>query len=125
MSDNKMSDMIKASLAGVKDFASSELSVGNAIETASGVTIIPISKVNVGFATGGLDYGPKKMLSDKNFGGGGGTGISVTPVALLAVDKNSEITVHHIGTEASGFDRLISLAERAPELAQKIKNMVQ
>lgn len=120
-----MSDMIKASLDGVKDFASSELSVGNVIETASGVTIIPISKVNVGFATGGVDYGQKRLLSEKNFGGGGGTGISVTPIAFLSVSKNAEVNVHHIGAETGSFDRLASLIEHSPEIIEKIKNMVQ
>ena len=119
-----MSDMIKASLEGVRDFATSELSVGNVIETPSGVTLIPISKVNVGFATGGLDYGQKKILSEKNFGGGGGTGISVTQVAFLSVNNNAEVTVHEIGTDSSGFERLVSFIERTPDLIEKIKNLV-
>lgn len=120
-----MGDIIKASLEGVRDFASSDLSVGGVIETPAGVTVIPISRVNVGFATGGLDYGQKKILAEKNFGGGGGTGISVTPVAFLTVNRDAEITVHHIGSEASGIDRLVTLIERSPELIEKIKNSVQ
>ena len=124
VSENRMSDMIKASIEGVKDFAGTELSVGNVIETPSGVTVIPISRVNVGFATGGLDYGQKKLLSDKNFGGGGGTGISVTPVAFLCVGKDAEVTLHHIGAESGGIDRIISLVEHSPEIIEKIKNMM-
>ncbi len=121
MSDSKMSEMIRASIEGIKDFTSSGISVGDAIKTDSGVTVIPVSKVSVGFATGGLDYGPKKLLSDKNFGGGGGTGISVNPVAFLTINKNAEINLIHIAKDDSGLEKLISLIEHSPELIEKIK----
>ena len=117
-----MSEMIKASLDGIRDFTSSELSVGAAIKTDSGVTVIPVSKVSVGFATGGLDYGSKKLLSDKNFGGGGGTGISVTPVAFLTVNKSAEVDLIRVGAQDAPIERLVSLIEHSPEIFEKIKS---
>ncbi len=121
MSENKMSEIIKASLEGIKDFASSGLAVGDAVETPSGVTVIPVSKITVGFATGGVDYGVKKLLSDKGFGGGGGTGISVTPLAFLTVQKSGEVGIIRVGKEDCGLERVISLIEHSPELIEKIK----
>ena len=117
-----MSEMIKASLDGIRGFTSSELSVGAAIKTDSGVTVIPVSKVSVGFATGGLDYGSKKLLSDKNFGGGGGTGISVTPVAFLTVNKSAEVDLIRVGAQDAPIERLVSLIEHSPEIFEKIKS---
>ncbi len=116
-----MSEMIKASLDGIREFGTSELSVGDAIKTESGVTVIPVSKVSVGFATGGVDFGAKKRLSEKNFGGGGGTGISVTPLAFLTINKNADINLIHIQNDPTGIDKLVSLIEHAPELLEKIK----
>ena len=122
MSENKMSEIIRASIEGMRDFTSSGVSVGDAIVTSAGITVIPVSKISVGFATGGVDYGPKKMLSEKNFGGGGGTGISVTPIAFLTISKNAEVSLIHVGSGDSGLEKLISLIEHSPELIEKIKN---
>lgn len=119
-----MSDMIKASLDGIRDFAASGISVGNIIQTPSGVTVIPVSRVNVGFATGGVDYGPKKLLADKNFGGGGGTGISVTPLAFLTINKNADVSIINVDPKDAGIERLVSLIEHSPEIIEKIKNAV-
>lgn len=122
MSENKMSEIIRASIEGMRDFASRGVFVGDAIVTNAGVTVIPISKISVGFATGGIDYGPKKMLAEKNFGGGGGTGISITPIAFLTVNKNADINLISVGSGDSGFEKLLSLIEHSPELIEKIKD---
>ena len=47
--------------------------IGTPIETASGTTLIPVSKISVGLATGGLD-GSSTHPDKPVFGGGGGTG---------------------------------------------------
>ena len=123
MSDNKMSEMIRTSLDGIKEFTEVDTVFGKAITTPSGVTVIPVSKFSVGFATGGLDFQSKRPISPTNFGGGSGTGVSVTPVAFLTVGANSEINLIQIGsTESSGVDRACDLIEKSPEIIEKIKN---
>ena len=123
MSDGKMSDMIKASLDGIKEFTDVDTVFGKAITTQSGVTIIPVSKVNVGFASGGVDYGSKRALTPQNFGGGSGTGVSITPVAFLTVNKEAEINLIEIGhKESSALDRALNLIEASPDLIERIKN---
>ncbi len=117
-----MSEMIKASLEGIREFGASEISVGDAIVTESGITVIPVSKVNVGFLTGGVDLGAKKRFSEKNFGGGGGTGISVTPLAFLTINKNADVNLIHIANDPTGTEKLISLIEHTPEFIEKIKS---
>ena len=91
MSESKMSDIIRASLDGIRDMSDMETAIGNAITTPNGVTVIPVSKVTMGIATGGIDYTTKKLTSPQNFGGGGGTGMSITPIAFLTVSPNAEI----------------------------------
>ena len=123
MSENRMSDIIRASLEGVKDFTGMETVIGNAINTPSGVTVIPVSKVSVGFAGGGIDYGTKKMISPQNFGGGSGTGVSITPLAFLTVSPDATVNLIHIsGNQSSTVDRVASLIEASPEIIEKIKN---
>ena len=120
--ENKMSEIIKTSLEGIRDFTTPDAAFGSAINTPSGVTIIPVSKITLGFASGGLDYSGKRNINDKSFGGGGGTAMSVTPIAFIAVGKNGEISMIPINNEGeSSVDRMISLIERSPEIIDKIK----
>ena len=53
MNGDDISEMIQASLMGIKDFARADVAIGGPILTPSGSTIIPISKVSIGFAGGG------------------------------------------------------------------------
>ena len=55
MAESKINDIIKVSLEKIKDIVGAETIIGSPIETAGGTTIIPVSKVAVGFASGGLD----------------------------------------------------------------------
>lgn len=121
MSENKMSDIIKASMDGIKSFTDMETVIGNAITTPSGVTVIPVSKVAMGIATGGIDYGGSRSESEQNFGGGGGTGLSITPVAFLTVGRDAEINLIHINSSGGDVDKIVGLIERAPEIIEKIK----
>ena len=120
--ENKMSEIIKTSLEGIRDFTTPDAAFGSAINTPSGVTIIPVSKITLGFASGGLDYSGKRNINDKSFGGGGGTAMSVTPIAFIAVGKSGEISMISINNGGeSSVDRMISLIERSPEIIDKIK----
>lgn len=125
MSETKMSEIIKTSLEGIKDFTDMENAIGTPIQTPSGVTVIPVSKVSVGFATGGLDFGQKKLTSNKNFGGGGGTGVSITPVAFLTVGKNAEVNLIPISNSSqNGIDHALSVIEHSPEIIKRIKDVL-
>ncbi len=96
MSENRFSDIIGTSLEKIKEFTDSETVVGAPI-SANGVTIIPVSKISMGFASGGLDYNGKHKSSQpvksKNFGGGGGTGVTVNPVAFLVIHPEGRVEV--------------------------------
>lgn len=122
MSENKMSDIIRASMDGIRAFTDMDTVIGNAINTPSGVTVIPVSKVSMGIATGGVDYGTKRIPSAQNFGGGGGTGLSITPVAFLTVGRDAEVNLIHVTNTATDVDRIASLIEHSPEIIEKIKN---
>lgn len=125
MSENKMSDIIKASMDGIKSFTDMETVIGNAITTPSGVTVIPVSKVAMGIATGGIDYGNKKERHEQNFGGGGGTGLAITPVAFLTVGRDAEINLIHINSSgANDVERITNLIENSPAIIEKIKSVL-
>ena len=124
MPENKMSDIIKASMDGIKSFTDMETVIGDAITTPNGVTVIPVSKVAMGIATGGIDYGSDKTRLSQNFGGGGGTGLSITPIAFLIVGRDAEVNIIHINSTEDHIDKITSLIERSPEIIEKIKGVL-
>lgn len=121
MPDNKMSEYLRTSFEQIKDFTDRDTVIGNAIITPGGVTVIPVSKVTMGFATGAVDYGAKKLTANQNSGGGGGTGVSITPVAFLTVGADADIRLIPISSSNTSVDKIASLIEHTPELIEKIK----
>ena len=100
--------------------------IGTPIVTASGTTIIPISKVTIGFASGGVDFNDKSGGSkDKpqNFGAGGGSGIALQPVSMLCINKDGRVELINIGVKnpPDPVDQIAYLLERSPEIIAKIK----
>ena len=124
--ENRFDTMFKTSFENIKSMLDSNTVVGNPIELSNGTTIIPISKLSVGFATGGVDGSATPQKSSK-FGGGGGSGMSVTPVGFLSVNKDGR--TEFISVEGkTGIDPVVQacdLLDRSPEIIQKIKNIIE
>ncbi|MBQ8249781.1 MAG: sporulation protein YtfJ [Clostridia bacterium] len=137
MADNKISGIIEASLENIRNVVDANTIIGNPINTPNGTTIIPVSKVMVGFASGGVDYlgkNTKKAAENtsvkadnlpKNFGGGGGTGVTVQPVGFLVISPDGNVQMLNVGTTNAGsndkIDQVANLIERSPDLIAKIK----
>ena len=58
-SENKLQEVVQATLAQIRNMIDADTVIGTPVETASGTTIIPVSKVSVGFATSGIDFNDK------------------------------------------------------------------
>lgn len=87
--------------------------------TAGELTIIPISKVSLGFVAGGGEYAAKDQ-AEPAFGGGSGGGMAVNPVGFLACSNGS---VRYI--PVNGQDPLDKLVDMTPGLIDKIENAIK
>lgn len=128
MSENKMSEIIRASVEGLKSSFDANTIIGEAITTANGTVVIPVSKLSVGFASGGIDYMGKKAVAtgSNNFGGGGGSGLSVVPVAFLIISPTGNVELLNINDTKEPADpvsQIINAIERSPELIEKFKEV--
>ena len=120
--ETKQSEIIKAALENVKSMVDANTVTGTPITTDSGTVIIPVSKVFVGLATGGVDYFGKKSTADKNFGGGGGTGVTVSPVGFLVIEPNGKVDLLNLNYEPKDpISQVLNFIEGSPELIEKIK----
>ena len=88
----------------MRELISTDTVLGSPIVTQNGVTIIPISRVTVGFVTGGGEYG-ENSTGENPFAGGSGTGISLSPVAFL-VNNNQEVKLISVD-DKSAFDKIV------------------
>ena len=121
--ENKMQEMIRTSLESIRAMVDANTVVGTPIETPAGTTVIPISKVSVGYASGGLDS--KKVEEKKMFAGGGGTGLTVQPVCFLAVHADGNVEMIPLGNNGptDTVEKVVNLIEKTPDLFSKIKGL--
>ena len=125
--ENKLQEIIAASLENIRSMVDANTVIGNPINTPQGTTIIPVSKVSLGFASGGLDYAGKSEEAVRarlqNFGGGGGTGLSVVPVGFLVCDKDGDVEFINVSSKGKPdpVDQIADLVERTPDIIAKIK----
>ena len=128
MNENKVNDLIESSLAKVRELTGTETVVGDPIYTPNGTMILPVSKISMGFATGGLDFGKKKDddAKKRNYGGGGGTGVTVTPVAFLILSPEGKIDLIPVtdAKNVDAFDKVTALIERSPEIVKRLKDVL-
>ena len=122
MSQNT-SKMLESAIAKVREMVDVNSVIGTPITTPDGVTIIPVSKVSVGFGGGGSDFVSKNAnkLDNHPFGGGAGGGVSVTPIAFLIV-KEGNVRMLPVATPANTTaDRLV---EMIPDTLDKISAFI-
>ena len=127
-SENKLQEVVQATLAQIKNMIDADTVIGSPIETAPGTTIIPVSKVCVGFATGGVDYNDKTggaQGKPQNFGAGGGTGITVQPIGLICISKEGRTEFINIGvkTPTDPIEQVVDIIDRSPEIIAKFKTL--
>ena len=111
-------NMLENTISKIREMVDVNSVIGNPITTPDGVTIIPVSKVSVGFGGGGSDYA--KSTKDA-FGGGAGGGVKVTPICFLIV-KDGAVRMMPVAAPASTTaDRIV---EMVPDTLDKIVSFI-
>lgn len=117
-----LSNMLSSTIDEIKKMVDANTVVGEAIKTDDGVTIIPISKVSIGYGGGGSDFATKNPNNKENpFGGGVGMGVKVTPVAFLVVKEGSVRMLPVAAPANTTADRLV---EMLPDTLDKIASFI-
>lgn len=121
--NHPINEMMAITIQKVRDLVGANTIVGEPI-VAGEVTLIPVSKVSIGFGTGGSEFAVKNQAADKDnaFGGGGGAGVKITPVAFLVVSGDSAKILPMNAPPDSTFDRVVDLV---PDLVDKISSLFE
>ncbi len=116
MSENNIKNVIDTTMDKLRTMVDADVIIGEPIVIGK-ITLLPVSKVAFGLATGGSDF-PSK--TDKQlFGGGGGAGVTISPVAFICINGDN-VHMMPVYSEMNTIDKAINMA---PELIDKVKNL--
>ncbi len=116
MSESSIKNIMDTTMEKLKGMINADIITGTPIEV-SGITLIPVSKVAYGLATGGSDFSTKS--NGAVFGGGGGAGVTISPIAFIAVNGDS-VKMLPVYNELSTVEKAINMA---PEFIDKAKEL--
>lgn len=118
MSEKSAGAILGSTIEKIRQLVDTKTIIGDPIYAEGGITIIPVSKVSYGFASGGADF-PSKNTNEL-FGGGGGAGVTITPVAFLVI-SDGEVTLKHITAYDNAAERVVNLV---PEMFDRVTSLV-
>lgn len=132
MTANHIEGLVGVSLGQIKEMLGINTIVGEPIHTPSGDTILPISRVGVGFVAGGSELRMEQGEEHKHdaqhqhahtpampFGGGSGGGVSITPIAFLVVGAQG-VKVVPLDNQTHLLDKVI---DTAPTIIDKMSGI--
>ena len=121
--EHPLNDLMSATMEKIRAMVDVNAVVGQPIQTGE-VTIIPVSKVSFGFASGGSDFAGKnqKPESENSFGGGSGAGVNINPIAFLVV-RGDNVRLLYVAPPIDGaVDRVVDMV---PELVDKVTGFIE
>ena len=115
-------DLMDTTMAKIREMVDVNTIIGQPIQ-AEGMTLIPISKLSFGFASGGSDFAGKnqKADADNSFGGGSGAGVKISPVAFLIV-RGDSVKLLPVEPPHNTVDRVVDMV---PEVVDKVTGFIE
>ena len=116
MSENSIKAIMDTTMDKLRAMVDADIITGTPTVIGD-ITLIPVSKVAFGLATGGSDF-PNKN-GNQLFGGGGGAGVTVSPIAFIVISKDN-VKMLPVYNELTIVEKAVSMA---PEIIDKAKEL--
>lgn len=116
--ENRIGDLMQVTMSKLKEMVDVNTVVGEPIETPDGVTLVPVSKVSFGLASGGGEYGKEAL----HFGGGNGAGAKIEPIGFLVIRSGNVRMLNITPPAATTLDRLLEIL---PQLIDRVDEFVE
>ena len=117
--NNRIEEVMTGAMRNLKSLVDVDLVVGKPIVANEKLTIIPLTKVTMGFVSGGGEYYSElreiKKDNEYPFAGGAGSGTSVQPIGFLVIEDRT-VEIIKVDTK-SAIEKLI---EAVPEVSKFI-----
>lgn len=123
MEKHPIGELMETTMSKIREMIDANTIVGTPIKTDDGITLIPVSKLSFGFASGGSDFQGKNQTAGapNNFGGGSGAGVKVTPVAFLVV-KDGAVKV--VNAQPQAETAAEAIMEAVPGMIERIREIL-
>jgi len=114
----KVENVLTNAIDGLKKMIDVDSVIGKPIVVSENTTLIPVSKVSMGFVSGGTGFG--KTQGADNFGGGAGGGVKISPIAFLVV-TDGNVRLINVSDSPNDLDKLFT---KIPELIDQISGLI-
>ena len=114
----KINSLLDTTLSKIRELVDSQTVIGEPITVSPRLTLIPISKMSYGFASGGSDFDGKS--GHRCFGGGGGAGVTVQPVAFLVITPTN-VRLLQIDNNMNSLDKAVGMI---PNLVDQVSSLL-
>ena len=122
MDKNPIGELMQNTMESVKNMLKVDTVVGDPIFTPDGITLVPISRISVGFGGGGVEFSSKKTGESRPYGGGNATGVKIDPIGFLVI-KEGVVRMISVAPPASNtVDRIIDLV---PQVMDRIDAFIE
>lgn len=130
MSEHPIKGLMDTTLEKIKEMVDVNTIIGEPIVASDGTTIIPVSKIVYGFASGGSEFASKNQTAGNLFGGGGGAGVTIDPIAFIAI-SHGDVKLLSISKDNGGqalslvpemFDRIVALFKKDKDKDKEKEN---
>lgn len=121
MENNPIGELMNNTMESVRNILKVDTVVGDPIYTPDGITLVPISKVSVGFGGGGVEFNGKKA-GDRPYGGGNATAVKIDPIGFLVIKDGTVRMINVTPPASTTVDRLIDLV---PQVMDRVDNFIE
>ena len=113
---NPIGELMQSTMDNVRNMLKVDTVVGEPIYTPDGITLVPISRISVGFGGGGIELTPKKA-GTRPYGGGNATGVKIDPIGFLVIKEGTVRMINITPPAGNTVDRIIDLV---PQVMDKV-----
>ena len=122
MDKNPIGELMQNTMESVRSILKVDTVVGDPIYTPDGITLVPISKISVGFGGGGVEFNAKKAGEVRPYGGGNATGVKVDPIGFLVIKDGTVRMVNVTPPASTTVDRIIDLV---PQVMDRVDAFIE
>ena len=118
---NPIGELMQTTMENVRNILKVDTVVGDPIFTPDGITLVPVSRISVGFGGGGLEFGAKKNGEARPYGGGNATGVKIDPIGFLVIKDGNIRMVNIMPPANTTVDRIIDLV---PQVIDRVDSFI-
>lgn len=122
MDNNPISQLMQTTMDNVKNVLKVDTVVGEPIITPDGITLVPISKISLGFGGGGVEFNSKKAGETRPYGGGNATGVKIEPIGFLVIKEGTVRMINVTPPANNTVDRIIDMV---PQVMDRVDNFIE